>query len=48
MERITNLPLIPVPNDDGVEINVPKTPVYMQRVNIEKSLDSNVTSSFIL
>ena len=48
VERITNLPLIPVPNDDGVEINVPKTPVYMKRVNIEKSLDSNVTSSFIL
>lgn len=40
VERIAGLPLVSVPNDDGVEINVPEKPVYMKRVTIlgEKSV----------
>lgn len=40
VERMTRLPLVSVPNDDGVEINVPEKPVYMKQIlckKVEKS-----------
>lgn len=35
VERIAALPLKPVPNDDGGEINKPASPVYLDRVTVQ-------------